>query len=62
MQTTTTKQELIKLIHAHLDMAPKSTWEKVLELLEDEEDLRDYDEAQENIKINRTVPEEEIKK
>ena len=43
MEITTTKQELLKLIHADLDIAPKSSLKKVLELLEDEEDLRDYD-------------------
>ncbi len=62
METTIERQELIQLIHAHLDIAPKSTLEEVLEMLEDEKDLRDYDLAIEDIKINGTVPWEEIKK
>ena len=62
METTIARQELIQLIYAHLDIAPESTLEEVLELLEDEKDLRDYDLAIEDIKINGTVPWEEIKK
>ncbi|MDF5730879.1 MAG: hypothetical protein PUP92_23415 [Rhizonema sp. PD38] len=62
METTIDGQELIKLIHAHLDIAPESTLEEVLELLEDEKDLRDYDQGTEDIKINGTVSWEEIKK
>ncbi|MDF5714370.1 MAG: hypothetical protein PUP93_10870 [Rhizonema sp. NSF051] len=62
METTIDRQELIKLIYAHLDIAPESTLEEVLELLEDEKDLRDYDQGTEDIRINGTVSWEEIKK
>jgi len=62
METTIERQELIQLIHAHLHTAPESTLEEVLELLEDEKDLREYDLAIEDIKINGTVPWGEIKK
>ena len=55
METTTTKQELLKLIHVHVDIAPESTLEKVLELLEDEEDLRDYDESKTRAKRCRAA-------
>ena len=62
METTIERQELIQLIQAHLEIASKSTLEEVLELLEDEKDLIDYDLAIKDIKINGTVPWEEIKK
>lgn len=61
METTTTKQELLKLIHAHLNIAPESTLEKVLELLEDEEDIKDARTELADAKINGTVSWEQVK-
>lgn len=36
MATTSKRQSLMELIQKHLNIAPKSTLEKVLEFLEDE--------------------------
>jgi lipase chaperone LimK len=62
METTIDRQELIQLIHAHLDIAPDNVLEEVLELLEDEKDLRDYELAKEDIRKNGTVSWEEYKR
>jgi hypothetical protein len=62
METTTAKQELLELIHAHLSIAPESTLEKVLELLEDEKDIREARAAIADAKINGTVSWEQVKK
>ncbi|GBE94802.1 hypothetical protein [Nostoc cycadae] len=40
MENSNKRQSLLELIQAHLNMTPESTLEKVLELLEDEEDRR----------------------
>ncbi|MBW4665870.1 MAG: hypothetical protein KME60_00125 [Cyanomargarita calcarea GSE-NOS-MK-12-04C] len=62
METTTSKQELLKLIHEYLNIAPQNTLEKVLELLEDEEDIRDARAEIADAKINGTVSWEEYKR
>lgn len=61
METITTKQELLQLIHAHLNSANQNTLEKILELLEDELDVRDARAAIADSKINGTVSWEQIK-
>ncbi len=55
METKTKRQDLIQLIHAHLDIAPEITLEKVLELLEDELDIRDALAKLADAKIHGTV-------
>ncbi|WP_407894022.1 hypothetical protein [Scytonema sp. NUACC26] len=62
METAINRQELLQLIYAHLNIAPDNILEEVLELLEEEQDLIDYDLAMEDIKINGTVPWEELKR
>ncbi|OUL30854.1 hypothetical protein BV378_02990 [Nostoc sp. RF31YmG] len=62
METTTQKKSLLELINEYLQAAPESTLEKVLELLEDEEDIRDARADLEDIKINGGIPWEEIKR
>ncbi|MUG91034.1 hypothetical protein F7734_00350 [Scytonema sp. UIC 10036] len=62
METTINRQELLQLIYAHLDIVPDNILEEVLELLEEEKYLIDYDLAMEDIKINGTVPWEKLKK
>ncbi len=62
METPITKQEILSLIHKHLTIAPEDTLEKALELLEDEQDIRDARVELEDIKINGGIPWEEIKK
>ena len=62
METTTKRKDLIQLIYAHLKTAPESTLIKVLELLEDEEDIRDARAELEDIKRNGGIPWSEIKK
>lgn len=62
METTFDRQELIRLIHAHLDIVPDNILEEVLEFLEDEKDLRDYELAKEDIRKNGTVSWEEYKR
>lgn len=55
METTTTKQELLQLIYLHLNSAHQNTLEKILELLEDEQDIRDARAAIADSRINGTV-------
>ena len=62
METTTKRQDLIQLIYTYLKAAPESTLLKVLELLEDEEDIRDVRAELEDIKRNGGIPWSEIKK
>lgn len=62
METKTKRQDLIQLIYAHLNTAPESTLEKVLELLEDEEDIRDARAELADAKRNGTVSWEEYKR
>ncbi|MDJ0733222.1 MAG: hypothetical protein QNJ47_03900 [Nostocaceae cyanobacterium] len=62
METTTKRQDLIQLIYTYLKAAPESTLLKVLELLEDEEDIRDARAELEDIKRNGGIPWSEIKK
>ncbi len=62
MATTSTRQFLIELIQKHLNIAPESTLEKVLELLEDEEDIRDARAEIADAKINGTISWDEYKK
>lgn len=61
METITAKQELLQLIHAHLNTAHQTTLEKVLELLEDEQDIRDARAAIADSRINGTVSWEQVK-
>ena len=51
----TKRQDLIHLIFAHLDIATENTLEKVLELLEDEEDIKDARAELADAKKNGTV-------
>lgn len=62
METKTKRKSLLELINEYLQEAPESTLEKVLELLEDEEDIRDARAELEDMKINGGIPWEEIKK
>lgn len=68
MKTEINRVELIKAINELLHSAYDSTLEEIFLLLkkiddeEDEEDLRDIQEAREDIRINGTVSWEEIKK
>ncbi len=62
METKTKRLDLIQLISAHLDIAPESTLEKVLELLEDEEDIRDARAQLADAKRNGTISWEEYKR
>ncbi|MBN3946500.1 MAG: hypothetical protein HWQ38_08385 [Nostoc sp. NMS7] len=52
----------MQLIQKHLNIAPNSTLEKVLELLEDEEDIRDARAEIVDAKINGTISWDEYKK
>lgn len=61
METITAKQELLQLIQAHLNVAHQTTLEKVLELLEDEQDIRDARAAIADSRINGTVSWEQVK-
>ncbi|MBD2771814.1 hypothetical protein [Iningainema tapete] len=67
METTTKRQALLKAIYQRLEQAYEDTLEDVLELLdirasEDEEDIRDYDAALEDIKKNGTISWEDYKR
>ncbi len=62
MDTTTKHQDLIQLIYAYLNIAPENTLLKVLELLEDEEDIRDAYAELEDIKEHGGIPWSDIKK
>ncbi|MBE9210446.1 hypothetical protein IQ244_28870 [Nostoc sp. LEGE 06077] len=62
MENITKRQSLLELIQSHLNAAPESTLEKVLELLEDEEEMRyAYAEIADS-KINGTISWDEYKK
>ncbi|MHC5613524.1 MAG: hypothetical protein ACYTXA_21625 [Nostoc sp.] len=62
MTTTSKRRSLMELIQKHLNIAPESTLEKVLELLEDEEDIRDARAEIADAKINGTISWDEYKK
>ncbi|MBD2364973.1 hypothetical protein [Anabaena sp. UHCC 0399] len=62
METTTTRQALINLIQKHLNITSESTLEKVLELLEDEEDIRDARVEIADARIHGTISWDEYKK
>ncbi|BAY22467.1 hypothetical protein NIES2100_22300 [Calothrix sp. NIES-2100] len=62
METATKRQSLLELINEYLHNASESTLEKVLELLEDEEDIRDARAELLDAKINGTVSWEEYKR
>jgi hypothetical protein len=62
METTTKRQELLKVIYEKLEQAYEDTLEDVIELLdirkeEDEEDIRAIEEA----KNEPTIPWEQVK-
>ncbi|NJM22702.1 MAG: hypothetical protein HC907_30370 [Richelia sp. SM1_7_0] len=66
METTTTKQTLLKAIYAELETAYDDTLQEILELLlirkqEDEEDERDFEEGLKDVAKNGTFSWEEIK-
>lgn len=66
MKTDHERKQLIKDIHILLDQAYDSTLDEIFTLLkkiddeEDEEDLKDIEAAEEDIRINGTVPWNEI--
>lgn len=62
METITTKQALLKAIYEQLKFAGLDTLEAIIELLEDEEDIRDARVELEDAKINGTVSWEEYKR
>ncbi len=67
METTTTKQALLKAIYGELETAYDDTLQEILELLlirkqEDEEDEIDFEEGLKDIAKNGTISWEEIKK
>lgn len=65
MKTEHEREEIIKAIHVLLNQAYDSTLDEILTLLkriEEEEDLKAYDEGKEDIQINGTVRWEEVKK
>ncbi|WP_088242606.1 hypothetical protein [Calothrix rhizosoleniae] len=68
MKTDTEREQLIQGILVMLYQAYDSTLDEIYALLkkiedeEDEEDLKAYDEAKEDIQINGTIPWEKVKK
>jgi hypothetical protein len=67
METTTRKQELLKIVYEKLEQAYEDTLEDVIELLdirkaEDEEDIKALREGREDIKKNGTIPWEQVKR
>jgi predicted transcriptional regulator len=62
METTTTKQALIKAIYEQLKSASEDTLEAIIELLEDEEDVQDARAELKDAKINGTISWEEYKR
>jgi hypothetical protein len=67
METTTRKQELLKIVYEKLEHAYEDTLEDVIELLdirkaEDEEDIKALREGREDIKKNGTIPWEQVKR
>lgn len=67
MKTEREREQLIKDIVQLLDQAYDSTLDEVYALLkkieedEDEDDLKAYDDAKEDIRMNGTVPWEKVK-
>ena len=67
METTSRRQALLKAIYQRLEEAYEDTLEDVIELLdirkaEDLEDIKAVKEAREDIKINGSIPWEQVKK
>ncbi|RCJ22951.1 hypothetical protein A6770_29060 [Nostoc minutum NIES-26] len=68
MKTNIEREEIIKAINVLLNQAYDSTLDEILVLLkrieeaEEEEELKAYDEAKEDIRINGTVNWKEVKK
>jgi len=68
MKTEREREEIIKAINVLLNQAYDSTLDEVLALLkrideeDEEDDLKAYDEAKEDIRINGTVLWEEVKR
>ena len=68
MKTEKDREEIIKAINVLLHSAYDSTLDDIFALLkrideeEEEDDLKAYDEAKEDIQINGTVSWEEVKK
>jgi hypothetical protein len=67
METTSRRQALLKAIYQRLEEAYEDTLEDVVELLdirkaEDVEDIKAVKEAREDIKINGSIPWEQVKK
>ncbi len=67
METTTKRQELLKIVYEKLEQAYEDTLEDVIELLdirkaEDEEDIKALREAREDIKKNGTIPWAQVKR
>ena len=67
METTTRRRELLRAINERLEDAYEDTLEDVIELLdirkaEDEEDIKAIQESREDIKINGSIPWEQVKR
>ena len=62
METTTSKQALIKAIYEQLKSASEDTLEAIIQLLEDEEDVQDARVELKDAKINGTISWEEYKR
>jgi hypothetical protein len=66
MEATARRQELLKAIQERLESAYEDTLEDVIELLdirkaEDQEDIKAIQEGREDIKINGSIPWEQVK-
>lgn len=67
METTTKRQELLKIIYEKLEQAYEDTLQEVIELLdhckaEDSEDIKALQEGRKDIKKNGTIPWEQVKR
>ncbi|NEU75139.1 hypothetical protein PI95_021905 [Hassallia byssoidea VB512170] len=68
MKTEQDREEIIKAINVLLNQAYDSTLDEIFALLkrideeEEQDDLKAYDEAKEDIRINGTMSWEEVKK
>lgn len=67
METTTKRQELLKIVYEKLEQAYEDTLEDVIELLnireaEDEEDIKALREGREDINKNGTIPWAQVKR
>lgn len=68
MKTDSERKQIIDAINVLLNQAYDSTLDEIFALLkkiedeEDEDDLKAYDEAKEDIRKNGTIPWEEVKK